>query len=111
VSNIIPLRRGKHDGTITNYCFPWRNGAPLWMHMESSGTDDVYLLLFSSLQQCILTMQMIGLSYDKVKKIDDQEEFLDSVPPVLADGTKVHIIIDPSLVESGRIIYSELVRD
>ena len=99
------------NDTIIGYCFPWKDGQPLWVDFPHAGTGDIFLTLFSTLDKLKTTMLLVGLTYDKVKKIDDDVDFLDSIPSRFPNGTRIRIIVDPMLIENGNVTFTEIRRD
>ena len=61
---------------VTGYLFPWNAGQPFFLKIE--GSDSTYIPVFENKEK--LDDAMDGIPYQKVKKIDDGWEFLDSIP-------------------------------
>ena len=68
-----------HSLSLRGYLFPWKNGQPVFVNM--TGSSDLFLPVFSTLDGLETMMHGLDTLYDGVKRIDHPGEFLGSIPP------------------------------
>jgi hypothetical protein len=97
-----------HRLDITGHHFPWRDDAPLLVHLD--GTHDYFLPLFTSEQKLRDMMHVFSIEMDSIKHIDDGPEFLDCIPTEFATGERLRIMVDPYRAADGKTRFIELLR-
>jgi hypothetical protein len=86
---------------VTGYVSPFYiDNQPVLLNM--SGTEDLFLALFSTPQKLEAEMARAGIEYDKIVKVTDGPNFLESV------AFRVRVIVDPHLHGNGRVRFTEL---
>lgn len=94
---------------LTGMLFPATAEAqPIWLNI--TGSDDLYLPLFKTLSDLNTAMRTLNISCDIVKRIDNHQIFLESVPYKFYDDTRIRIIIDPRPSDTGTILFTEVYR-
>jgi hypothetical protein len=93
--------------------FPWlqrgiTHGSPLILVMP--GSEDLYLPCFSDGDKLIEAMRLADIHYDSVKYIQNETEFIQSVPRKF-NGKNVHIIVDPVYTDKGTASWTEVLFD
>lgn len=97
-----PTGKPAQPVTITGTCFPWSGEQPVLLTMP--GSSLLYLPLFDDPQALETIMGHYGVPYASVKRVDDAQDFLDSVvQPGLA------VILNPRLTETGRLRFMQVV--
>jgi hypothetical protein len=108
---MIPPRRINeklHRIDLNGYLFPWQHGQPALVMMQ--GSFDAFLPLFANTDALHTVMELAAVEYTAVKQIEDQREFIDSLPLYLA-GCRLRIMVDPYRATNGRIRFKELIRE
>lgn len=91
------------DGGVSGMLLPWgANEQPALLGVPES--DALYLPVFSSEAQLKEVMARAEAPYAKVKKIDDSDEFLSSIP------LSIRIMIEPWFTPAGKLRWIELQR-
>ncbi len=85
---------------ITGYLFPWKDGQPFFMQML--GSKATYIPVFED--KIKLDIGMNGIEYEKIKQIEDGQQFLDSIP------TKYIVIVNLRYTSDGKCRYIQLFR-
>jgi hypothetical protein len=93
---------------ITGYVFPSQQGQPVLVLMM--GSLDPFLPLFATTERLRVMMRHADITYDSIKHVDDQVEFIDSLPHYIAGG-RLRIMVDPYTTAEGRIRFKELFRE
>ena len=93
---------------ITGYLFPWRSGQPVFVLI--GGTDDYFLPLFATAQKLRDLMTAIKVEFDRIKQINNQREFLASIPTEMPNGERIRIIVDPNIISTGNTRFREVIR-
>lgn len=101
-----PQRTGKPAGpvTLTGRLLAWKAGTPVLLRMAGA-PDAHYLACFSTPMLLERTMARLGASFDKIKRVDDGNEFLRSIPAAIT------VIVDPYWTDEGRVRFTQLLRD
>lgn len=81
---------------------PWLDDRPLLLRI--AGSPYQYITVFSTLEKLKVCLRRVGVPFKKIKRIDDTEEFLATVP----EG--VEVIYDPWWTDKGTIRYKLVVR-
>jgi hypothetical protein len=97
-----------HPVDLNGYVFPWEDGRPVFVLMQ--GSLDTFLPLFADEQALHRMMRHAAIRYSSIKVVDDQGEFIDSLPLYLAGG-RLRIMIDPYKAANGCIRFKELIRE
>ncbi len=100
-----PNRTGRPPTNIvlTGKLLPWEQGKPALMKLV--GSPHIYLPCFSTEEKLREMMGRAEIPFEKIKQIDDGDEFSDSVPRY------IKIIVDPYFLgEDGRVRYLEVQR-
>lgn len=80
---------------------------PCWLRVP--GSDGLYLPLFNKETDARQLMGRIGIQFDKLTRITDGPEFLESIP-FFTGMTPIFIILDPHFVEGGNVRWTEIQR-
>lgn len=98
--------------SITGYFMPTdAPDVPVLIGMP--GTDDLFVLVFSTEQKLREAMKVFGISYARVSIITDGPEFLDGLCATNARGGRSYrfrVALDPHAAE-GRVRFKEVVLD
>jgi hypothetical protein len=97
--------------TLTGKLFPWAlagivRGRPVFISL--SGTSDLYLPCFTDAADLHAVMFRAGAPFDRIKQIDDEVEFLESLPREV-EGKRVRIMVDPSFTDDGKTRWTEVL--
>ncbi len=91
---------------IDGYLMPWdpETDQPYFIHVVGDGPK-LYLQVFSTVEK--LRTGSLAFFYPDatIKKIDEQWEFLASIP------REIEIMIDPFITAEGRVRYQQILRD
>lgn len=85
---------------ITGYLFPWNNGQPFFLKIE--GSSSTYIPVFEDKNK--LEEAMDGIPFQKIKRIDDGGEFLDSIP------VEYTVIVNLRKSSDGKCRYTQIFR-
>lgn len=98
------------DLSIAGALFPWADDIPVYVGMP--GTDDLFLPLFSEREQLARMMLHIGIQPHEytIKVVEDQQQFVQSVPFILTDGIALRIVLDLRVMPDGMIRFTEIFR-
>lgn len=95
--------------TITGYLMPYLDdGAPILCGMP--GTEDLFVLLFSSKAKLEAMMKAYNLEYESIKVVTDGREFVSGIDEENTKGRpyRIRIAVDAYKHENGRIRYTEV---
>ena len=81
-----------HEMNLVGYVFPWEDGQPVLANME--GSDDRFLLVFSTPDKLDETLNTYGIGYESIKQIDDPEEFIESI---MYESPRIRIAVDATM--------------
>lgn len=95
---------------ITGYVFPWSDESPALLSLIDYGTD-VFLVVYSTLEKLKSMMATLEMSYDSIKRIDNGNVFLESIPLHLPDGKKLRIMVDPWVTDQKTTRFTEIPRN
>jgi len=104
-----PPRRISDEETVvslTGLLFAWRDDKPDYLAM--TGTNDLFLATFSTTEQLYEFHQDDGNL--RIKRIDDQPEFLSSLPYWIEPGVRLRVIINPYVTPQQTIRFKEVKR-
>ena len=93
---------------ITGYLFPWIKDHPVLVTLP--GTPDLFLPMFKTESALRNSMAEGDVDYDSIKRIDDVDEFLESLPLKVSDR-KIWLMTDPVIIEAGTTRFRELLRE
>ena len=103
-----PQRISEHSVDISHHVFPWHRGQPVLARMQ--GTNDLFLLLFSTTERLREALHQMDIPYEAVKQVDDPVEFLQSLPLLYA-GVRLRVIVNPRMTGKDTMRYTEVVRE
>lgn len=87
--------------SLTGTLIPWSSeDQPVLLNMP--GSRHFYLPCFTTEDRLREMMGRAGISFQKIKQVDDGPEFLTSVSP------SARVIVDPHLLENGRVRFLEI---
>jgi hypothetical protein len=93
---------------IVGHVIPWRDDQPVMMML--TGTTDWFLPVFASVEKLRELMAATKTEYDSFKQVDDQPEFLKSIPPETLTGERIRIMVDPYITRHGTTRFREIIR-
>jgi hypothetical protein len=97
---------------LTGYLFPWQEdatwAAPVLMKLD--GTNDFFLPLFSTLEKLHHMATLTAFDTSAIKRIDDGDEFLKSIPKELPTGQRLRIMIDPYRADDKKTRFTEVIK-
>ena len=67
-------------------------------------------LIFSTEEKLRAAMTLAAAPFESIKKIDDEHDFLSSIPEYVGD-VRIRIIVDPYLTEKSTMRFTEIVRE
>jgi len=92
---------------LTHMLFPWENDGPLIL--RAPGSSHRYIPIFDDVDMLRMFTVRHGLVYDKIKQIDEQGEFLESVREAVGDEAGSYkFMVNPYFTEEGRIRWTEV---
>ncbi len=97
-----PTGKPAEHCSIAGCLFPWRDEEPVLLQMPMS--QHVYLPVFSDETRLRSLMIRAGVAFDEIKRIDEQDEFLVSLPP------KIVVIKDPWFTVQGTVRFLQVLR-
>jgi hypothetical protein len=100
-----------HTFSITGYVMPWSNtnNMPIILAMTDDHRD--FLPVFSSVDKLNAILNALQIQFDKIKKIDDDGEFLSSIPRQITPGIDLLIIVDPYYTDRGTVRFKRILRE
>jgi hypothetical protein len=99
-----PIGNPTRDITLNNALFPWYTDTAQPVLAIVTGSDNFHLPCFSSIEKLALFMNQAGIKYDSVKQIEDEREFLSSIP------LDILVILDPYYTPKGTVRYTQVLR-
>lgn len=92
---------------LINCCFAWNvlDDQPVFIRMANS--PDLFLALFSDVENLKALYKAISVPFDGIKKILDGHEFIESIPRKVGEMS-VRIILNPYLHGNGKVRYTQL---
>lgn len=112
IADFAPRPTGKplEEVTLSGKLFPWDliAHAPVFLSMPAS--PHLYLACFSAAEKLEGVLSRARVSWDSVKRIEDGQEFLESMPRQCG-GQEIKIIIDPYFTPEGRVRFTEIKWD
>lgn len=93
---------------ITGHVFPWIDDGPCFIEMH--GSDDWYLPVFSTADLLRAYMSAARIAYERIKQIQDQHEFLDSIP-YRHMGIRIRIAVDCWVTPQQTTRFGEIIRE
>jgi hypothetical protein len=102
------ISQSVHETDITGYLFPWRHAQPVFVAV--GGTDDLFLPVFASASKLQELMTAAKTEFDSIKQINNQSEFLASIPTEMPSGDRIRIMVDPHLTGTGNTRFREVIR-
>ena len=94
---------------ITGYFMPTHEpNVPVLIGMP--GTDDLFIFVFSTEAKLALTMETIGIEYERVALVTDGRELLDEIKATNEGGDRpyrLRVAVDPSKTDDGRVRFVE----
>lgn len=104
-----PTGKPMESTRLTGLLLPFKDGAPLFVHMPGSD-GHLYLPVFTSTSALSAADAFMHFEHDSTKVIADGTAFVTSVPRKVGDA-EVHIILDPRLVDGVRTRWLEVKFD
>lgn len=99
MSSDTPRPTGRQANVqLTGCLLLWRNGQPVATRVD--GSDGVYVPVFSSQEKLLLWTAEAGIQYDKIKRIDNGTEFLESLG-------NMHLMFNPHKTPEGKTRWLE----
>jgi hypothetical protein len=92
------------ETTLDGKLLPWAKGQPVWIEAEWARPGEVYLPVFSTREGLERGMAEFNARYERIKKIDEQEGFLASLPP------EIKVMLDPYRTPEGKTRWKEIQR-
>lgn len=102
-----PVSDTARDICITNHVFAWHDDLPGLVIVP--GSPDLFLPVFSTAGKLTAWLTRTNVPFESIKQIDDQYEFLDSLPYYVND-VRLRIIVDPYVTDQGTMRYTEIIR-
>lgn len=94
---------------ITGYFMPTHApNAPVLIGMP--GTDDLFILVFSTMEKLAQTMAAFEIEYERVSIVDSGGELVDEITEMNASGGRpyrIRIAVDPYKNELGHVRFLE----
>ena len=94
---------------ITGYFMPTdAPNAPALIGM--AGTDDLFMLVFSTETLLASTMEAIGVKYASVARVTDGRELLNEIKAINEKGERpyrLRLAVDPHEADNGRLRFLE----
>lgn len=94
---------------ITGYFMPTLEpSAPVLIGM--SGTDDLFIAVFSTEEKLIELMSVFKIAYERVSIVTSGRELLDEIEANNQTGGRpyrVRLAVDPHKTEEGRVCFTE----
>lgn len=104
-----PTGKPAEPATLVNTLIPWQEDRAVFANMP--GTDDIFLLLFSDLDQLRDCLSRASIPFTSVKQITDVPTFLASLPLAVAGTTaRLRIALDVNFLDNGRVRFTEIFR-
>lgn len=94
--------------TLTKMLLPWDDYGPVLLKLPDR--IDSYLPVFTKVEHLVSLLELHGIPFTKVKQIEDEAEFLGSLPYMVGDGGILRIMVNPTITDEG-LVYSERHRD
>lgn len=88
------------DGCLIPY---YADEQPVLLNMPMS--EDFYLPCFASEDELRSVMGRVGVSFDRIKQIEDGPDFLASIPASVVVITKIRF------TDEGRVRFNQVFRD
>jgi hypothetical protein len=99
-----------HIINVTGYIFAWKINAPVWLTLH--GTNDLFLALFSTEDKFKAMASILAFQHEKLMRVDNAEEFIESIPLISAKtGHRLRIIIDPYIEDNDNFKFKEIIRE
>ena len=92
------VRAVRLDGCV----FPWEDQTNQPVLLAMPGTEALYLPVFSDATKLRGVMRRARVAFDRIKQIDDEDEFLDSI------RGQVVVILDPWFTLAGTIRFQQV---
>jgi hypothetical protein len=80
----------------------WRGEQPVLIGIAGAGFA---VPLFTTKEKLEEAAKLYELPFDRIKTVDDQDEFLVSIPP------EVLVVVDPWTTPQGTVRYLQVLRD
>lgn len=95
--------------TLIGYLTPLTSSnQPVWLSVL--GSSDIFWALFSTEKLLRETLSKANVSFDKIMRVEDSEQFLGSVPEKLSSGVPVRIVLNMRFFDDGRVRYKQVQR-
>ena len=95
--------------TITGYFMPTRApNMPVLVGMP--GTDDLFMLVFSTEEKLAAAMESFGIEYARVAIVTDGGDVIDEIKAANESGDRpyrLRLAVDPYKAASGRVRFGE----
>ena len=92
---------------LTGMLLPWKDGGPWSMHVN--GSSLLYVPIFKDADELRAFMILNAFSYDKIKQIEDHEDFLASLRESLGEhAPECRLAVNPYYTGLGRVRWTEL---
>jgi hypothetical protein len=111
VTNDAPRRISDREVVIAiaGYFMPTdAPNAPVLVGMP--GTDDLFVLVFSTEDKLAQAMSAFEIGYARVSVVTDGAELLDEIQKMNATGTRpyrIRLAVDPYKADNGRVRFTE----
>jgi hypothetical protein len=96
--------------SISGYLMPAHgNRQPVLIGM--AGTDDFFIVVFSTAEKLRSFMEAIGIGFDRIQKVTNGVEFIESIDEENARGNRpyaLRIAADPYKHENGNWRFTEI---
>ena len=111
MANVGPRRISDREVTlkITGYFMPTlAPNVPVLIGMP--GTDDLFVLVFSTEDKLASAMASFGIRYERVALVTNGGELIDEINTTNEDGVRpyrMRLAVDPYKTDNGRVRFAE----